>query len=99
MSATELTRFVTDMHADAGLRERLERESASIEALVAAARARGYDFSLDELTAILRDARSGAAGELTDEHLDGVRGGLAVTAVTAILIGVLLPAVQTQGKG
>jgi predicted ribosomally synthesized peptide with nif11-like leader len=95
MSAPELTRFVTDIHADAALRERLEQESGSIEALVEAARAHGYDFSLDELKATLRDARSGAAGELTEEQLEGVQGGLVVIAIIAILIGLLVPAVQT----
>ena len=35
-----------------------------------------------------------ATGELRDDELDGVTGGLVVIAIIAILIGQLLPAVQ-----
>jgi lactobin A/cerein 7B family class IIb bacteriocin len=37
-------------------------------------------------------------GELQDNELDAVSGGLVVIAVIAILIGQLLPAVQTVHK-
>ena len=40
-------------------------------------------------------ADASSSGELSDEQLDGVKGGLVVISIIGIVVGLLLPAVNS----
>src|SRR5689334_4991786 len=80
----------------------LQRQLTTIKpgdasAIQALAKSQGYNFSMEDFQAVVRETSIGPAGEneeLSDDQLDQVSGGVVVIAQIAILIGLLLPAVQ-----
>ena len=71
MSRPELERLIEDVKADKGLQEKIKSIHPSNESIVEWANEHGYDISLDELDAYIREQK----GELTDEELKKVVGG------------------------
>ncbi len=97
-AAAKFMQFVGKVAGD----KRLVRQLADIKpgdsrAILAFAATQGFDFTLGELEEATREARmkmSTRDAELSDEDLEEVSGGLVVIAIIAVLIGLLVPAVQ-----
>ena len=68
MSKEQLAAFAEAVKADAGLQEKL-KAAADAEAVVAIAKAAGYELSTEQLLS--------AKAEIPDEELQGVAGGTA----------------------
>ncbi len=66
-----MERLIVDVKADKGLQEKIKSIHPSNESIVEWANEHGYDISLDELNAHIREQK----GELTDEELNKVVGG------------------------
>ena len=71
MSRPELERLIADVKADKDLQDNVKSLNPTNEAIVEWANAHGYDITLDELDAYIRERR----GELTAEELNRVVGG------------------------
>jgi predicted ribosomally synthesized peptide with nif11-like leader len=71
MSKAEIERFNTDVKANKKLQEEVKAKATSIRSLVEVAKAKGYDFSVDEVQEYARSQGK----ELSDEQLDAVTGG------------------------
>jgi predicted ribosomally synthesized peptide with nif11-like leader len=71
MSMEEVIRFEDDVKADKNLQDELVKAAVSNDALVEFVRSKGYDISLDELIAAIRER----ASEMSDEDLDKVAAG------------------------
>ncbi len=84
MSKAEIERFNTDVKADSKLQEEVKAKATSIRSLVEVAKAKGYDFSVDEVKEYARSQNK----ELSDDQLDAVTGGRIpiIVVVPAILI-------------
>ena len=91
MSEEQFKAFQEAVQADAGLQEKL-KAAADADAVVAIAKAAGFVTSVEELQAAAQAAVSAQAGEISDEELESVTGGLSpamvlVPAVAAATIG------------
>ncbi len=71
MSMPEVERLIADVKADKDLQDKVRAVHPSNERVVEWANAHGYDITLDELDAYIREQK----GELTDEELNRVVGG------------------------
>jgi predicted ribosomally synthesized peptide with nif11-like leader len=71
MSDVELDRFSADLKSDATLREKFVEKSDDIAAIVEAARANGYGFTLEDVQGRIAEHDA----ELSEEELDSVSGG------------------------
>ena len=91
MSQSELERFISDVKRSEKLQEELKAAGADVGAIVKVAVDKGYDFSADELKAYVETKK----GELSEEQLEKVAGGLvagaievfAGIAVTVLVVG------------
>ena len=72
MSASEAKRFIDDVAKDKQLAERVKPHAAGLAALVAGAKALGYNFTVDELKQAMRGK---AKQNLNDAQLDAIAGG------------------------
>lgn len=72
MSKAEVERFVADLKSDAGLQGALKEKGADSAALVAIAKAHGYDFTIEDV----RDHVRAHKHDLTDQELEAVIGGV-----------------------
>ncbi|HVS14772.1 MAG TPA: Nif11-like leader peptide family RiPP precursor [Thermoanaerobaculia bacterium] len=93
MSHQEVKRFLSELESDSALQDEARAidaadGEAAARALVRMGADRGYTFSAAELAEVLRES-AGGAGELGEEQLERVAGG----------IGLLLPAVQKVRDG
>ena len=70
MSISEMERFAKDLQNDEAILEEVRDVGTDNQAVVRFANAKGYDFTLEEVEAIV--AKS---GELSDEQLESVAGG------------------------
>jgi predicted ribosomally synthesized peptide with nif11-like leader len=71
MSKADIERFNNDVKTNKELQEEVKAKATSIRSLVEVAKAKGYDFSVEEVKEYAR-----AQGkELSDEQLDAVTGG------------------------
>ena len=80
MSLVDAERFCQDLKSNKQLSEKVKPAATGLAALVAAAKAHGYDFTLDELKQAIRGR---ARRELSDEHLEALAGGAAPPAVSS----------------
>jgi predicted ribosomally synthesized peptide with nif11-like leader len=89
MSLTKVEEFLNNVGEDqalqADLAKALEAENDR-EAVTALAKSKGYDFSSEELWAAIQKrqaefSQKEAAGELSDEELEAVAGGLTPTTI------------------
>jgi predicted ribosomally synthesized peptide with nif11-like leader len=71
MSDSELERFSSDLKADAALREAFAQKGNDLGAIVEAAQASGYGFTLEDVQGRLAER----GPELSEEELDSVSGG------------------------
>jgi len=72
MSQADIQRFVSDLKENQALLDEVKSGAIGLEAVVELAQARGYDITVDEAKAYIRDQ---ANQELSDEQLDMVAGG------------------------
>ena len=79
MSMSELQRFVTDAKSNQKLQQDL-RGKSGVSALLAAGNANGYQISQNDV----KEYVSSKGGQLTDEQLAGVTGG--IDSVTIVYI-------------
>ena len=101
MTTATMTKYMQFVEKLAANRD-LARSLAGIKpgdsaAILSLAASQGYNFTPEELEEATLEARaivSGSEGELSEEDLEQVSGGLVVIAIIAILIGLLVPAVQ-----
>jgi predicted ribosomally synthesized peptide with nif11-like leader len=66
----EIERFARDVVKDTAFRDELKAFGADQEAVIAHANARGYNFAMNDLQAMVPPA------ELSDTQLEGVAGGV-----------------------
>lgn len=95
MSAkAEIERFAKDLQDNEALRADIKALGTDQEAILRLANARGYQFTMDDVDAL------GAGGELSDEQLAGVAGGLVIlySDGTTTLSGSGGSMVYTSGK-
>ncbi|MEZ5416677.1 MAG: Nif11-like leader peptide family RiPP precursor [Vicinamibacterales bacterium] len=71
-AAAEIERFSKDLQSNEALRTEIKALGTDQEAILALANAKGYQFSMADVDAL------GAGGELSDEQLAGVAGGLVI---------------------
>ena len=72
MSHSEIERFIADMKSDASLLQQAQSGSTGLESVVTLATSKGYDITIDDAKAYIRDK---AGSELSDDDLDAVAGG------------------------
>ena len=84
MSKAEVQRFTDDLKTDAALKDAVKAVGNEAE-LIELAKGKGYDFTLDELKAFAETMK----GELSEEELERVAGGVVVGAVE-ILVGAVV---------
>ena len=83
MSKSEVERFSKDVQADTKLQEELKKAGTDEKAVVSIAKARGYDFSAEDLKAYAESKK----GELSEEDLQKVAGGTNnVCAVSTVFV-------------
>lgn len=82
MSKPDLERFAKDVKKDTKLQEELKKAGTDEKAVIGIAKARGYDFSLEELKAYAEQKK----GELSEEQLDKVAGGSTTVAVENVFV-------------
>lgn len=68
----ELARFNTDVNSRDDLREGVKALGNDVGAITAYANSQGYNFSQSDVTSLMGE------GELDEEQLDGVVGGLMI---------------------
>ncbi len=95
----KLAQLQAKIEADKGLAEKLfSMENAQdVQALL---KEQGLDFSFDEINvmkeALVKALEKGGSSELSDDDLENVAGGIAITAIVA-LIGAIVGAVTAAG--
>ncbi|MDP6485451.1 MAG: Nif11-like leader peptide family RiPP precursor [Alphaproteobacteria bacterium] len=72
MSQADVDRFVADLKSDATMMDELKGSSTGLASVVEFASSKGYDISIDEAKAYIKDQ---AKQELSDDQLDSVAGG------------------------
>ena len=83
MSEEQLKALQEAVNTDSALREKLKAASDA-EAVVAIAKSAGFVITAEELEAAAQAAVSAQAGELSDEELESITGGLTPTPIFAI---------------
>ena len=86
MSQADIERFVSDLKENQVLLDEVKSGAIGLAAVVDLAQAKGYDITVDEAKAYIREQ---AKQELSDEQLDAVAGGKGhhhsvATAVAAV---------------
>ncbi|MBL6934071.1 MAG: Nif11-like leader peptide family RiPP precursor [Alphaproteobacteria bacterium] len=86
MSQADIERFVSDLKSNAELLGELKSGSTGLASVVEFAAAKGYDISIDEAKAYVREQTK---QELSDDQLDSIAGGkghhsVAVTTKVAV---------------
>jgi predicted ribosomally synthesized peptide with nif11-like leader len=93
MSIAELERFEKDVHTDTALMTEVKAAGTDEKAVVAFAKSKGYDFTVEELLEYVKKAKA----SLSDEDLDKVAGGAAPTVEQVVMINpVTVSQIQTQ---
>ena len=72
MSQKDIQRFVSDLRENQSLLDEVKSGAVGLAAVVDLARAKGYDITVDEAKAYIRDQ---ARQELSDDQLDAIAGG------------------------
>ena len=72
MSQADIQRFVSDLKDNQALLDEVKSGALGLAAVVDMARAKGYDITVDEAKAYIREQ---ANQDLSDEQLDAVAGG------------------------
>ncbi len=86
MSIQNVERFVSDLKANVNLQAEIKnKDGDGMSAIVAVAKAHGYEISTDDVNAYVRSQRS----DLPEEELKRISGGFlgSKIAIIAILIG------------
>ena len=71
-AAAEIERFARDLQSNETLRAEVKALGTEQDAILSLANAKGYAFTMADVEAL------GAGGELTDEQLASVAGGLTI---------------------
>jgi len=72
MSQADIQRFVSDLKGNQVLLDEVKSGAVGLGAVVELAQSKGYDITVDEAKAYIREQ---ANQELSDEQLDAVAGG------------------------
>lgn len=91
MSQEELKRFSKDLKSDQALQDEAKASGTSPEDVTKMANAKGYDFSVEELTAAAEKSK----GELSEEDLDKVAGGAVIVEAVGTTVVVEVTVVAT----
>lgn len=75
MSKADIDRFVEDLKSNADLLEEVRAGAGGLASIVAIAKSKGYDITLDDAKEYIR---SNASRSLSDDELDQIAGGVAV---------------------
>jgi predicted ribosomally synthesized peptide with nif11-like leader len=81
MSALEITRFNKDISENMEMLEALKNIGNDVQEIVAYANSKGYDFTVADVEASVQK------GELSEEQLDKVAGGVVLGEAKAVLVG------------
>ncbi|PKM76288.1 MAG: hypothetical protein CVU90_13195 [Firmicutes bacterium HGW-Firmicutes-15] len=81
MSALEITRFNKDISENMEMLEALKNIGNDVQKIVAYANSKGYDFTVADVEASVQK------GELSEEQLDKVAGGVVLGEAKAVLVG------------
>ncbi len=91
MSQEELKRFSEDLKTNQELQDAAKAAGTSAEAVTKMANDKGYDFTVEELTAAAEKSK----GELSEEQLDKVAGGAVVVEAIGTTVVVEVTVVAT----
>ena len=93
-AAAEIERFAKDLKSNETLRAEIKALGTDQSAILKLANAKGYAFTMADVEAL------GAGGELSDEQLAGVAGGLTIlyTDGTTTLSGGSYMGIYKSGK-
>ena len=78
--STEITRFNNDVKASTAMQE--EIKALGVYEVIAYAKAKGYQFSEEDVTKAVNDAKTDQ--NLSDESLDNVAGGTIAVVIATI---------------
>ena len=85
MSTEAVQEFLAEVGRDAELRQELRRaiqgKPTTGEAIVEVAERHGHEFEVEELDEVVRAVRAQQTGELTDEDLESVAGGIKIEGI------------------
>src|SRR5258708_3632710 len=102
MAKEQALQFIARVNEDQILRTKLQAfEKDRIEGVVKIAKEAGFDVSAEDLQSAAADEAKSQAGEMSDEALESIAGGVNGDGVSApppsnsFLIGLLLPTVQS----
>ena len=98
MAREQALQFIQFANKDQRVQSKLQAVKDGGVGLVKVGKEYGFDFTTEEMKSIVEAQQIPESGELSDEALESVSGGLVVIAIIAILIGQLLPVVQASPK-
>lgn len=82
MSKEEITRMQTDAPQSEKLKQALIDAGNDVEKIVEVGKTNGYDFTKEELQALIDEAKAKKEGELGEDDLDKVAGGAVTVTVS-----------------
>jgi predicted ribosomally synthesized peptide with nif11-like leader len=87
MAKEQALQFILRANSDQTLQGRLKAIKDGGAGLVRLGDESGFDFTLEEMQTVMAEQQNPESGELSDEALELVSGGLVVIAIIAVLIG------------
>ena len=91
MAKEQALQFILRANQDQPLQSRLQTIKDGGAGLVQLGKESGFDFTTEEMKTVVAEQQNPDTGELSDEALEMVSGGLVVIAIIAVLIGMLNP--------
>lgn len=95
MAKEQALQFILHASKDQALQGKLQAVKEATD-IVHLGKESGFDFTLEDMRTAMAEQQDADTGELSDEALELVSGGLVVIAIIAVIIAPLMPAIQKE---